>query len=62
MFDPDSRKLQVASTVSFDVIEVGDFEFKYATVEVGELDELVVEGRNTPKKPMKKRDQSTSTK
>lgn len=42
VFDLKSRKLQVASTVSFDEIEDGDFKFEHAIIEVGESNKLIV--------------------
>lgn len=49
VFDPETSKLQVVSMVFFDEIEAGNLKFEYATVEVGESNELVAKGENTPK-------------
>ncbi|KYN02288.1 Copia protein [Cyphomyrmex costatus] len=49
VFDHESRKVHVVSTVSFDEVEAGDFEFECTTIEVGESNELDVKGENLKK-------------
>lgn len=53
VFNPESRKLQIASTVSFDEIEAGNFEFEFehSTVEIENSNELVVKIKDDAKKP-----------
>lgn len=44
-------KKKMASMVSIDEIEAGDFEFEYASVELGESNKFVAKGKNTPREP-----------
>lgn len=37
----------MALIVLFDKIEIGDFEFEYASVELGESNKLVAKGKNS---------------